>query len=264
MQRITVSLPDSDAEALRALAAESGTTMSETVRSLIPQAPAAAERSAPSATWEPVDPQGCGVFLPLSARETAVLQAAAASCGFRDAAAYASRIIADAVSTGLKPPAGRLKGVWGHESARTEAWVPLDPATLEALSERGREPTRSARALLSAAHTSHPFRADLRLSGPQKLCLESAAAASGCTKVAYLRQLIGQVRVRPVAVVADIDELKAARADLKRTGSSVNQIARLAHTGALVAPEDAEKTLRSYREACARIECAIGRFRNDN
>lgn len=260
MQRITVSLPDSDAEALRALAAGSRTTVSELVRSLIPQPPAP-EGEAPEGAL-PGAQHGCGVLVPLSARERAVIAAAAGSCGM-DAAAYASRVIAECVSTGLRPPAGRLKGVWGHAAERSGAWVPLDPACLEALAARGGDAAQAARGLLAAAHTGHPFREDLRLSAPERMGLASAASASGLTKVAYLRRLIGQVRVRPVSVVADLDELRAARADLKRTGSSVNQVARLAHSGSPVALEDAEETLRAYRSACMRLEAALGGVGDD-
>lgn len=256
MQRITVSLPDSDAEALRALAAESCTTVSELFRSLIPR-PAAPEGEPPALCPGAAQPQGCGVCVPLSDRESAVLAAAAGSCGM-GVEAYASRVIADCVSTGLRPPTGRLKGVWGHAAERPGVFVPLDPACLEALGSQGGDAAQAARGLLAAAHTGHPFREDLRLSAPERLRLTSAAAASGLTKVAYLRRLIGQVRVRAVSVVSDAGELRAARADLKRTGSSVNQIARLAHTGSLVAPEDAEETLRAYRAACARLERALG------
>ena len=261
MQRITVSLPDSDAEALRALAAGSRTTVSELVRSLIPQPPAP-EGEAPEGALPGAQQQGCGVLVPLSARERAVIAAAAGSCGM-DAAAYASRVIADCVSTGLRPPTGRLKGVWGHAAERSGAWVPLEPSCLGALAARGGDAAQAARGLLAAAHTGHPFREDLRLSAPERMGLASAASASGLTKVAYLRRLIGQVRVRPVSAVADLDELRAARADLKRTGSSVNQVARLAHSGSPVAPEDAEETLRAYRSACMRIEAALGGVADD-
>lgn len=256
MQRITVSLPDEDAEALRALAASSCTTMSGAVRSLIARTPIPDAGSAPSEDTWPGEPHDCGVSLPLSDREAAVLRSAAEACGM-DAAAYASRVIADCLSTGLEP-AARLRGVWGHAAERAEVWVPLGADDMAALSQLGSDPAAAARALLAAAHTGHPFREDLRLSAPEHLRLGAAAAAAGTTKVAYLRNLVGQVRVRPVSVVVDIGELRAARADLKRTGSSVNQLARLANSGALVDPADAADTLAAYRAACARLERAVG------
>lgn len=105
---------------------------------------------------------------------------------------------------------------------------------------------------------------NVRMSPEERAAITARSASFGMTPSAFMRESALLRDEKPVRV-ADADELRGIRTDLKRVGNLLNQSVRLAHTYGLDGSTLPllESTVRSVSEAASRISGLLSQNKNE-